>query len=241
MWPFGGRVSIEGSGVFRGLTDWHSHILPGVDDGVRTVGESLAILHRYEALGVREVWLTPHIMEDVPNTTASLRQRFDELRSAYKGSVVLHLASENMLDGLFEERFAGDDLLPLGDSRGHLLVETSCVAPPMGFHDMLERIKKKGYRPVLAHPERYVYMGRDDYRRLWEAGILLQLNLFSLAGLYGPDVRRRAGWLLSNGMYGLCGTDIHGIGFLGDPAGRRLLPRGMAMRLRALADGTRGL
>lgn len=88
----------------EGMTDWHCHILPGVDDGVRTMDESISILKSYEEAGIAEVWLTPHIMEDVPNTTEFLRQRFIELQHRYHGSVKLHLAAENMLDNLFEER-----------------------------------------------------------------------------------------------------------------------------------------
>ena len=73
MWPFTRKRTLGDIGIFNGLTDCHSHILPGVDDGVRTMEESLAILDRYERLGMKTVWLTPHIMEDVPNKTADLK------------------------------------------------------------------------------------------------------------------------------------------------------------------------
>lgn len=158
MWPFKKRISLKSSGIFAGLTDWHSHILPGVDDGVQTMEESLAILQQYEVLGVKAVWLTPHIMEDIPNTTMRLKERFAELQQAYPGPVALHLAAENMLDHLFEERLESNDLLPIGDAGNRLLVETSYFNPPMNLYETLERIKSKGYYPVLAHPERYVYM-----------------------------------------------------------------------------------
>lgn len=118
------------SGFFHGFTDWHSHILPGVDDGVQTMEEALEILAKYDELGVKEVWLTPHIMEDIPNTTQHLKERFAELRAAYKGNVILHLAAENMLDNLFEERLEKDDLLSIGEKGDHLLVETSYFNPP---------------------------------------------------------------------------------------------------------------
>lgn len=114
MWPFTKRTSLADSGIFRGFTDWHCHLLPGVDDGVQTMEETLRILSLYEELGVTEVWLTPHIMEDMPNTTASLKARFKALEAAYQGNIGLHLASENMLDNLFEERLEQNDLLPLG-------------------------------------------------------------------------------------------------------------------------------
>lgn len=217
MFFFNKRISLKDSGVFDGFTDWHCHILPGVDDGVQTMEESLDILRRYEELGVKVVWLTPHIMEDVPNTPYFLRQRFEELKSAYKGSIVLHLAAENMLDSLFEKRFARKDILPLGNDRHHLLVETSYFNPPMGFTDKLSRIKQSGYYPVLAHPERYTYMEHSEYRQLKSMGVLFQLNVFSLVGFYGPEVKKKAEWLLTNELYDLCGTDIHNIEYLDEP------------------------
>lgn len=209
MGLFSIHQTLEGSGVLRGFTDWHSHILPGVDDGVQTEGEALDILHLYESLGVESVWLTPHIMEDIPNTTSALRQRFERLKAVYNGPVRLHLAAENMLDALFEERLEAGDLLPLGDAGDRLLVETSYFNPPMGMRHIMRRIQSKGYHPVLAHPERYVYMERDDYLRLLNMGVLFQLNLPSLFGGYGPDVCSKAEWLLKNGHYSLTGSDIH--------------------------------
>lgn len=207
------RYSLEESGVFQHFTDWHSHILPGVDDGVRMMEEALQILAEYERLGIKEVWLTPHIMEDVPNTTTRLRERFAELQAAYGGNVELHLAAENMLDSLFEERLHSNDLLPIGKGRKHLLVETSYFNPPMGLNNILLRIKSKGYTPLLAHPERYMYMAEDDYRQLKGMGVKLQLNLFSLVGAYGVETKKKAEWLLKNDFYNLMGSDIHRLAF----------------------------
>ena len=214
MWPFRKKQTLELSGFFRGFTDWHSHILPGVDDGVQSMDESLQILAEYERLGVKEVWLTPHIMEDIPNTTEKLRGRFAELKAAYQGSIVLNLASENMLDNLFEERLEKNDLLPIGKDGKHLLVETSYFNPPIGLNNILLRIKAKGYYPVLAHPERYLYMNVSDYQRFNSMGIEFQLNQFSLFGLYGKEVQKRAKMLQKQGMYNYIGTDLHRISTL---------------------------
>ena len=194
-----------------GFTDHHSHILFGVDDGVKTLETSLKVLQRYEELGIAEVWCTPHIMEDIPNTPESLRARFAELQAAYQGPVKLHLAAENMMDQLFEERLEDNDLLPLGETGNHLLVETSYFTPPMGMKDILRRIKSKGYFPVLAHPERYVYMDKDDYRELKGMEILFQVNLSSLAGGYGPEAEDKSHWLLKKGFYDLAGSDLHSL------------------------------
>ncbi len=220
MFFFHHKRSIADSGILDGLTDWHSHILPGVDDGVRTMTESLEILRLYEQLGIRSVWLTPHVMEDIPNTTMRLRERFAELQAAYTGTVELHLAAENMLDNLFEERLADNDLLPLGEDGGHLLVETSYFNPPIGLQEILQRIKAKGYFPVLAHPERYVYMGKSDYAKLKDLGVKLQLNLFSLVGAYGFEAKKKAEWLIQQSLYDYIGSDVHSLGFVRDNISR---------------------
>ena len=134
---FGRKAGVD----FSGFVDWHSHILPGVDDGVGSLDDSLAILAEYERMGVREVWLTPHIMEDIPNSTAALRSVFAELTEAYSGPIVLHLAAENMIDVLFAGRLAAGDVLPIGPRGDMLLVETSCFNPPMKFESTLEDIR----------------------------------------------------------------------------------------------------
>lgn len=210
-WPFQKKQTLAESGIFQGMTDYHSHLLPGVDDGVQTPEESLEILRLYEELGIREVWFTPHIMEDIPNTTAGLRSRFEQFQKLYTGNIRLHLAAEYMLDNLFKERQAHRDLLPLGVEGNHLLVETSYFNPPVDLYTMLEKIKLAGYFPVLAHPERYVYMEETDYRRLKELGVRFQLNLPSLVGGYGHWVKKKAEWLRMQSMITLYGTDIHGL------------------------------
>ena len=215
MWPFSRKQTLAESGFFRYFTDWHSHILPGVDDGVQTMDDALRILGEYERLCIGEVWLTPQVMEDIPNTTAALLERFAVLRAAYKGPVRLRLAAENMLDNLFVERLAVNDLLPMGESADHLLVETSYFNPPMDLYDTLEQIKQKGYYVVLAHPERYLYMDEKDYRGLISQGIRLQLNLLSLVGMYGDEARKKSRWLLKNGYYTLAATDLHRTAMLG--------------------------
>lgn len=193
--------------ILNGITDWHSHILPGVDDGFRTLDDSLAALAEYEKAGVRSVWLTPHIMEDMPNETADLKTAYEELKRAYCGPVMVYLASENMLDFLFERRLEEKDLLPLSGRR--LLIETSYYNPPSNFNQILGKIRSAGYFPVLAHPERYMYMDEKQYRQLHSSGVKFQLNIPSLTGFYGSEVRSRAENLLENGLYDLTGTDTH--------------------------------
>lgn len=209
MWSFGRKKTIGETALLTGGTDFHSHILPGVDDGVEDHDTALRILDRYAATGIQELWLTPHIMEDYPNTPKVLKERFAQLQEAYKGPITLHLAAEYMLDNFFEETLENNNLLPIGKEGNHLLVETSYYTPPMRLYDVLERIKRKGYHPLFAHAERYLYLEKTHYEELREMGIKLQLNLPSLAGVYGNEIQKKALWLLDKEMYAVTGSDTH--------------------------------
>ena len=219
MWWRKDKVLVRESGLLEGFCDCHCHLLPGVDDGVQEMEETMRILEVWEALGVKEVWMTPHIMEDMPNTPEELRRRFETitktltltLTKTKTGAIELHLAAEHMMDGPFTRRLDENDLLPFGEDEGRLLVETSYYTPPMNMEAIIDRVKAKGYDPILAHPERYQYMDRRDYRHWKEKGVLLQLNVPSLVGAYGPDVQRKAEWLLKEQMYDYCGSDTHSI------------------------------
>ena len=210
VWFWNKKHTIAASGILTGAADHHSHILPGVDDGVETMDEALRILAAYEELGLKELWLTPHIMEDIPNTPQKLRARFEELKTNYKGNITLHLAAEYMIDNHLRKLLNDNaELLPIGNAGKHILVETSYFNPPMRFKETLRQIKSMGYYPLLAHPERYMYMDNDEYRRLREEGVKFQLNLVSLAGGYGAAVKKKAMWLLTNGLYSVAGSDLH--------------------------------
>ena len=204
---FNRRQSFLQSGLLTGAVDNHSHILYGLDDGVKTQEDSLAILRFLEEQGVSEVWFTPHVMEDVPNTTEGIRARFEELKAVYTGGLKLNLAAEYMIDTLFEERLAKNDLLMHGEDT--VLVETSAVAPPFNLWDVLEKMLKAGYRPLIAHPERYRYMDQSDYRQLHEMGCWMQMNYPSIVGFYGGSAQERALDLLNKGYYRMTGSDCH--------------------------------
>lgn len=202
-----GQKTLIERGILSGAVDRHSHILFGVDDGVATPQESLAVLEFMESIGVTEIWCTPHIMEDLPNQSEALKARFGELQNLYSGSVKLHLAAEYMLDNLFEERMKTGDLLVMDDDV--LLVETSTMAAPYDLTGILRRIMSSGYRPMLAHPERCRFLSEKEYTVIRSMGVMFQLNLGSLSGYYGNTVRKKAEWLLSQGMYDAFGSDCH--------------------------------
>ena len=209
MWLISNKVSVRDCGLLEGFRDCHCHLLPGVDDGVQEIDETMQILDEWETVGVKEVWLIPHIMEDVPNMPEELKKTFEGVMAEYTGHITLHLAAEHMMDGLFLRRLGADEVLPIGTDGTRLLVETSYYIPPMNMEAIIDSIRKNGYDPLLAHPERYQYMEKDDYRRWKERGVLLQLNLPSLVGAYGPEVQYKAEWLLREGMYDCSGTDTH--------------------------------
>ena len=216
MWPFRKkRYSLIDSGLLQGMTDCHSHILPGVDDGIQSEEESLQTLHSLYELGIRKFWLTPHIMEDIPNSPADLRERFEALKENISEPEIrtsVHLAAEHMIDSLFVRRLAENDVMPFQPDKLRtplILVETSYFNPPVRLWELLEDIRRKGYIPLLAHPERYVYMNKLDYQRLTDMGVLLQLNILSLAGAYGEGARQKALRLLHTDSYSYVGTDLH--------------------------------
>lgn len=205
---FGGRKeSLITSGLLSGAKDCHTHILPDVDDGVRTMEQALEILAYEESAGISEVWCTPHVMEDVPNATDQLLDRFAELRAAYKGPVQLHLAAEYMLDTEFEKRLDKKDLITMWDDL--VLVETSANIPPYNLLDIFRNMLSYGYRPLLAHPERYRYMQMKDYADLHDMGVFFQVNLGSLVSYYGETARKKAEVLLEKGWYSAAGSDCH--------------------------------
>ncbi|HRY98436.1 MAG TPA: hypothetical protein P5550_05190 [Bacteroidales bacterium] len=190
-------------------TDLHSHVLPGIDDGARSTADSLAMLSLLASLGYERVITTPHVMEGAypnsPETISEARQSLEELPPGLQ----LFAAGEYMLDeGLMRILEAGD-ILTLGGR--HVLVECPFQQPWPGYREMIFEMQLREYVPVLAHPERYPYWMADPRGlfSLLDAGVLFQVNLMSLGGRYGPEVRRQAESLLQRGMVSYLGSDLH--------------------------------
>ena len=206
------KHSLIESGILLGATDVHCHILPHVDDGSPDYVTSIKLLQFLKQLGYQEVWFTPHSMEDLPlNTADYLKQNLEEFLKQYSGPMKLHVASEYMMDGKFLPMLQEDKVLPLGTKK-HLLVETSYYCGPENLMEILDEVVKKGYTPVIAHPERYMYMEWPDYVKLKDCGYEFQMNLNSLSGYYGHREEDICLDLLANGMYNYAGTDIHHLG-----------------------------
>ena len=233
MGLFSHKYSITDKRLLEGATDHHSHILFGVDDGVSQAEESLAILAILEEAGLKSLWLTPHTMEDVPNTTEGLRKRFAELKAMYNGPIELHLASEYMMDELFERHLAEKDFL-FHREEGSVLMETSTWSGPYNFWDMVDRTMRAGFRPVLAHPERYEYMGEKEYSKLHGMGVRLQLNYPSLLGYYGSHVKAKAEFILKKGWYDMAGSDCHRVRAIKHQLADKVLKKDAAEALRKI-------
>lgn len=207
MFDFLTKRSIVARNTLQGMTDMHAHLLPGVDDGVQSAEDAVLTLERLREAGIRRVFCTPHVMDDLYGNRAQvLRHRFEAFVSQISVDVEIRLAAEYMLDKGF--LFHLKEGLLTYDGR-HVLVETSYMSAPPALEEMLYEIDLSGYCPVLAHPERYIYMSRKQYEMLWRRGCAFQLNLLSLCGYYGKEVRERAKWILGMGFYRFVGTDIH--------------------------------
>ena len=194
--------------------DLHSHILPGLDDGAASLEDSLSLLDEMVGLGIRRFVCTPHVMEGVWNNTSdqirfSLEAFGKVVDERYAGEVRITAAAEYMIDGGIMNLIRERDLLPL--SGNLVLVEMSYIAPPLHLYSALAELQVAGYRPVLAHPERYFFYHDDweAYLQLKEAGCLFQMNLLSLSHYYGKSVRKVAEKLMKEGLYDMVGSDLH--------------------------------
>lgn len=213
MWFLGRRkkVNIVDSGWLQGMTDIHCHLVPAVDDGSRSLEETRRLISSMHDAGIQRIITTPHIYTRYHNNDS------DSLSVAHQAllpqiqdiGVELRLAAEYMMDEAFEHHLS-KPLLMLGNSH-YLLVETSFAGAPIYLYQMLQRVIAAGAIPLLAHPERYLYMKLSEYDRLRSAGCAFQLNLFSLTGMYGVEVEKRANTLLEQGIYSFVGTDTHRI------------------------------
>jgi protein-tyrosine phosphatase len=193
--------------------DMHSHLIPGIDDGAKTIEDSLELIRIMHGLGYSKFITTPHIMSDYfRNTPEIILEGLATLKKALVENnipVEVSAAAEYYLDDGFIRKLEEEKLLTFGDN--YLLVEVSYINPPDNVNEVLFRAQVLGYKPVLAHPERYPFWHRDldHYKRFYEMGVTLQLNLNSLAGYYGPDAKKVAEKLIDMGIIGALGTDMH--------------------------------
>ncbi len=195
-------------------TDIHCLLVPGVDDGSPDTATSVEIIERMKGWGIDRIFLSPHVTQDTfENTPESLAGPYAELKDAVKAADIdmeLHRHAEYRIDEFFLEQIEAGNLCPLPHNM--LLVENSFAQEPWNLDNLLFDLRLKGYTPIMAHPERYLYYSkynRDRYNHLHSSGLYFQINLLSLSGYYGKEEKQAAEWLMEHNMVEFIGTDVH--------------------------------
>ncbi|MEA5257753.1 CpsB/CapC family capsule biosynthesis tyrosine phosphatase [Arcicella aquatica] len=194
-------------------TDIHSHLIPGIDDGCASIEHSVACIQKLKELGFSKIITTPHIMAEVyPNTPEIINEGLTILKAALVEAgidIEIEVGAEYKIDEQFTGLLETDNLLTFGDK--YILVEFSFVAAPINLETIIFNLRTKGYRPIIAHPERYLYLSENlaKFEELKALGCHLQLNLMSLVNQYGPKANEIANKLLDMNLYEFMGTDLH--------------------------------
>ena len=215
-------------------TDIHSHLVPGIDDGSPDMATSLELIRGLQELGYEKLVTTPHVLSDMyPNTPAIIGSGIDKLKAAVQAegiSMDLRGAAEYFLDDHFDNNLKTKTPL-LTISGNMVLVEFSMIMAPMDLQELIFGMQMQDYQPLIAHPERYIYLSRkrEFFDELKELGCLFQLNLLALGGHYGTSVQELAEYLLRKEYYSYVGTDLHHARHLD---GLRRLPAAAINRLR---------
>lgn len=195
--------------------DIHSHLIPGIDDGVTSLEESMSMIRQLRELGFRKLITTPHVMSDYyRNTPETILSGLDSVRSAIAQEgldITIDAAAEYYLDEVFVQRIESNEPL-LTFAGNYVLFEVSYVNPPDNIHRVAFELKVRGYTPILAHPERYPYWYNrlTEFEHLKDAGLLFQININSLCGYYGPGAKKIGEWMVDQQMIDFTGTDLHG-------------------------------
>ena len=195
--------------------DMHSHLLPGIDDGSQSMDHTIGMILKFEEMGFNKLITTPHIMQDCyPNSPTIINKKLQlvvsELEQLGIGMHIEASAEYNVEDSLFD-KVKSNDLLPF--KSGHLLFEYSFFSKPNQTEKLVFDLVVKGYKPIIAHFERYPYYHNQpeilqSYR---DRGVLIQLNLLSIIGHYGPEVQKQAFYMIDNHFVDFVATDCHRI------------------------------
>jgi tyrosine-protein phosphatase YwqE len=193
--------------------DIHSHLIPGIDDGSPSIPDSLVLAKGFVDLGYKKAVTTPHVMSDFyRNSPEIIKSGLANLNRAIKEAAIfieIEAAAEYYIDFEFLKKVGKQELLTFGNK--YVLVEFSFVEPPRNIKEAFFELQTNGYRPVLAHPERYLYWNRNpkELLELKERDVLFQVNLLSLAGNYGPEVCRAGEMLIEHKLVEWLGSDMH--------------------------------
>lgn len=198
------------------FADIHSHLLPGIDDGVQTLEQSEEIILNFQRLGYTKLITTPHVMNDFyRNTNEEILARLTELNAHLRQkniNISVEAAAEFYLDEtLFKRLETGPPLLTFG--RNYFLFETNFMTEPLNLKEFIFLATTKGYKPVLAHPERYLYLQSNFSKAedLIGRGVLFQINISSLSGYYSKAAQTTAQKLIDKGYVHFLGSDCHNL------------------------------
>jgi tyrosine-protein phosphatase YwqE len=195
----------------EGYVDIHSHLLPGIDDGAKDDEDTKSLLSTLISYGFSQFITTPHVLTGVwNNTKEDILAKEAATQYIFKDAdIPFSTAAEYIIDDTFAKLFKEEQLLTLKDD--YVLVEMSYINAPLKLYEVLFDLQLAGYKPVLAHPERYLFYhhNKDEYKKLKKAGCLFQINLLSVTGYYGKPVFDIAKKLLEEDMIDFCGSDVH--------------------------------
>ena len=193
------------------MVDMHSHVLPGIDDGAQTPEESIALIRKMMDLGIKKIIATPHIMADYyKNTAETINASLALLKAELKKEnidIAVEAAAEHYFDETFEARVNKQELMIMGDN--YVLFEFSFINQPPNAIPVIQKLKDLGYKPILAHPERYPYLELDQFKSLHDWGLSFQLNTISLTGYYGKDAKKLAESLIDHQLIDFISSDMH--------------------------------
>lgn len=196
-------------------TDVHCHILPGVDHGAKNIQNGIELLKADMDMGIDRVILTSHVTsETFENTPETLQAAFDTFKAAVDEAgldIEMHLSAEYRIDDYWQKEYAAGHIIPMPGN--YILLENSFVQELIGSDQMMFDLMCKGYKPILAHPERYPYWAhnRERYEKMHNTNLKFQINILSFTGYFGSSARDTANWLVKNGMVDMLGSDMHNL------------------------------
>lgn len=196
-------------------TDFHSHIIPGIDDGAQTIEDSIDLIKGLMELGFKKIITTPHCMVDYyRNTPEIINEGLAKVQAEIKKqnlNVVLEAAAEYYVDDDFERKINAGEILTFGNN--YVLFELPFLSEPPNLAQVVFSLQSMGYRPILAHPERYGFYYNDfeKYQDFFDRGVYLQVNLMSLMGHYSPETKKVAEKLIERGLVSFIGSDLHNV------------------------------
>lgn len=199
-------------------TDVHSHLIPGIDDGSKSLDDSIRMIERLMEMGFEKIITTPHIMSDLyPNSRDIILKGYENVKNELekrKIKVEFEVAAEYFLDDHFVELIKKDEIMTFGDN--YVLFELPFGEQPMNLKKVIFDLQMNGYIPVLAHPERYPYWHKsmNIFHELLVKDVILQINMNSLSGAYGPQVKNIGEKLIQEKLVKLIGSDAHHVGHL---------------------------